>query len=211
MEFTLRYQGDLPACTQSKSRTYEKHEIRKVWARQLAELWRLDKRLNVIPLDKIPVAEKSERYDYDVSRPINSETRFFFKVVVGGIEFIPMVLSNRYMRCELSVRLHRYEGDDFTGRLLSEQGDIDNRIKTLFDSLRIPQDDPELPKNTTHDGTPFFCLLEDDSLITKLVIETRRILEPRPIEHGDNWTIADIDVRLTPLVAMIANVELLFP
>ena len=57
-------------------------------------------------------------------------------------------------------------------------GDIDNRIKVLFDGLRIVDAPSELGKErAATDGSedPFFCLLEDDSLIN---ITTDRLFTP---------------------------------
>lgn len=52
-------------------------------------------------------------------------------------------------------------------------GDIDNRLKTLFDALRLPNQTNELVgyDNPAPDENPFFCLLEDDSLITHVSVE----------------------------------------
>ena len=58
-------------------------------------------------------------------------------------------------------------------------GDIDNRVKTLLDALRMPHDSSELPKDPPAlDEDPFFCLLEDDALVTELALVTDRLLEP---------------------------------
>jgi hypothetical protein len=57
-------------------------------------------------------------------------------------------------------------------------GDIDNRIKTLIDALRIPEANERYAQRTPGpDEQPFFCLLEDDKLVSKLSIETDQLLE----------------------------------
>ena len=64
------------------------------------------------------------------------------------------------------------------GGLLSA-GDLDNRVKTLFDALRKPKSKSELGGVVpAEDEDPFFCLLEDDSLITHTNVETDTLLEP---------------------------------
>jgi hypothetical protein len=88
-------------------------------------------------------------------------------------------------------------------------GDLDNRIKTLLDALKIPND-KELPSGAKPSGTenPFFCLLEDDSLITHIRIITDRLLvskdEQEIIEtvpgekgskHPGNWVYLIIRVK----------------
>ena len=62
---------------------------------------------------------------------------------------------------------------------LGDDGDIDNRLKTLFDSLRVPQHETEAGQAGGHDFEgPVYCLLEDDSLIEKVSLESERWLEP---------------------------------
>ena len=63
---------------------------------------------------------------------------------------------------------------------MAQSGDLDNRIKTLFDALKIPREASALPSDAKpdEDQKPFFCLLQDDSLITKFSIEADRLLEP---------------------------------
>ena len=66
------------------------------------------------------------------------------------------------------------------GAIISSGGDIDNRLKTLLDALKVPSEPTAVPPGSTpQEGeVPFFCLLEDDSLITKLTVDTDRLLEP---------------------------------
>jgi hypothetical protein len=57
---------------------------------------------------------------------------------------------------ELQLELLRPEPPE---RLLTEAGDMDNRLKTLFDALTMPRHADALPKNIQpeSDETPFFC------------------------------------------------------
>jgi hypothetical protein len=59
-------------------------------------------------------------------------------------------------------------------------GDLDNRIKTLIDALRRPLNANELRGNETpgEGEDPFYCLLEDDKLVSHLEVETDTILDP---------------------------------
>ena len=65
------------------------------------------------------------------------------------------------------------------GRVVTQGGDLDNRLKTLFDALRAPKPG-ELPKGDSpgEGEEPFFCLLEDDALISAVSVETDRLLRP---------------------------------
>lgn len=49
-----------------------------------------------------------------------------------------------------------------------------------MDALKVPSELTELPRGETpeEDENPFFCLLQDDSLITRLSVEADRLLEP---------------------------------
>jgi hypothetical protein len=80
---------------------------------------------------------------------------------------------------ELQVVLLRPEPP---GRLITQGGDIDNRVKTLFDSLTMPRHPAQdLPAGITPtaDEAPFFyCLLEDDNLVTAVDVRTDQLLEP---------------------------------
>lgn len=78
------------------------------------------------------------------------------------------------MICELDILFLRREPP---GAVVNHGGDIDNRIKILFDALRIPQSEKELPANEDiPGGTILFCLMEDDGLITRVNIESERLL-----------------------------------
>jgi hypothetical protein len=68
---------------------------------------------------------------------------------------------------------------DHPGNLIASGGDIDNRIKTLFDSLRMPNNWGEVARFPADaDENPFHVLLEDDSQITKVSVTTERLLTP---------------------------------
>ena len=57
-------------------------------------------------------------------------------------------------------------------------GDIDGRIKTLFDALRMPSEEEEKVGGTPT-ANPLYCLLESDSLISDLSVRTARLLGDR--------------------------------
>lgn len=114
MRFTLVYQGDLPP----KGRAEEKWRIRYEIEPQLRQLW------TVPPFDSI-AKYKDQNYkpnDCYVGKKIRD------------IEFIPCISDIIKMRAELHVRLLSAA---MPGGLV-HCGDIDNRLKTLLDSLCIP-------------------------------------------------------------------------
>ena len=77
-------------------------------------------------------------------------------------------------------------------------GDIDNRLKTLLDSLKIPSEPGALPPDAAPNSKDkfFFCLLEDDNLITELSVNTKQLLGP-VLERGEVIVILDIETIKT--------------
>ena len=70
---------------------------------------------------------------------------------------------------------------------------MDNRVKTLFDSRSVPANTNQIVGLAPAAGeTPFYCLLEDDSLITGFEIRTERLLEPLPDRNNVRLTISAI-------------------
>ena len=67
---------------------------------------------------------------------------------------------------------------DNPGGPIESCGDLDNRIKVLFDGLRIPHECSEVVGQPEQDENPFFCLLEDDKLITDITVRTDKLLTP---------------------------------
>jgi hypothetical protein len=150
MNFTLTYDGEL----KTDGNKQHKHEIRRVFHRQLAEFWKAS-----------PICQ--------LKKPDDALVR-----TIGKYKFFPLTSSARNEVAELQITLLRpHHGP---GYIIGEGGDIDNRLKTLFDSLRMPRTPDEIPGNDHlgEDEDPFFCLLEDDILITRLSVQADRLLEP---------------------------------
>ncbi len=153
MNFTLTYDGDLFATKKGSRLVEHKQEIRRKIHRQLLELFKGS--------------------GIDLSKP--SFKNIF--TTIGKFQFYSLVSAARKECAELQIILLRPGKPP--GYIIGEGGDIDNRLNTLFDSLRIPQK-KEIPsgdkpkKNEKH----FLCLLEDDILITKLSVTTDRLLKP---------------------------------
>jgi hypothetical protein len=74
-------------------------------------------------------------------------------------------------------------------------GDLDGRIKTLFDALRMPtKEEEEAGEVATND--PLCCLLQNDSLISELAIKTGRLLGAKATKvHAVRHTI-DVTVKV---------------
>lgn len=92
--------------------------------------------------------------------------------------FVPLVSAEMNVIAELSITIL---GPEAPGSLLTQGGDLDNRIKTLLDALTMPQHANALAVDTVpgEDELPFFySLLEDDNLVTAVSVRTEQLLEP---------------------------------
>lgn len=154
MEFRLFYRGDL----KSNGSVKHKHAIRECIHRQLKHLW------NQKPLSELRSKLLSGQEPAGCIRPLE------------GFIFAPLVQPRIDLIVDLDITLMRPEEP---GSIVTQAGDIDNRLKTLFDALRMPQKRDEIPNDCLPGTTdsPFFCLLEDDNLISGLRVTTDRLLD----------------------------------
>ena len=157
MKLVLHYRGKLNA----NGKPDHKHDLRKHFHQQLATLWQQE------PLCEQPYLLKGKTEDNKLSllRPL------------GPFLFAPLITNELNVVAELSITLLRPESP---GHLITQGGDIDNRLKTLFDALTMPRHENALPKEAVpnKNETPFFCLLEDDNLVTAVAVRTEQLLEP---------------------------------
>src|SRR5215218_4838654 len=79
----------------------------------------------------------------------------------------PLVCKPLHLLAEIGILMLRSE---LPGGHRNEWGDIDSRLKTLFDALRVPGVPQEIASNTRPSSAnePHFILLEDDALITRI-------------------------------------------
>jgi len=114
---------------------------------------------------------------------------------VGSFVFVPLVSRRWDTIAEVEVLFLRRSSP---GQLIGHGGDIDNRMKTLFDALRVPQA-TELPDGEAagEGEEPFYCLLQDDALVTALSVRTDEWLEPG--DPSDVLLIIQVSVEATRL------------
>lgn len=163
MEFRLTYRGPLAA----NGLVAEKQAIRRALHPQLAELWQQEPLRSIGP-DGRRLWEQG------------AEPSLLFPV--GSFNFIPVVSERIHLIGHLDILFLRRERP---GAVVTSGGDLDNRLKTLLDALRIPKNRDELPRGDQpkNGEVPFFCLLEDDSLITRINVTTDRLLDPGERSH----------------------------
>ena len=164
MQFRLIYEGRLPSAGRSNTRNKEKHLIRKALHKQLSQLWQNQPILSRY----LSVDQPNTQSGVDMMAD---------KFKTCGFRFLP--LTHDYfgsLACSLDIL---FLSHDQPGDLIKHGGDIDNRIKVLFDALRMPQNKTELKDQIPEkDEDPFFCLLQDDKQIIEVKITTDRLLTP---------------------------------
>jgi hypothetical protein len=152
MEFTLLYEGELLSAGDSE----EKHRLREYFHPQLFQLWH-----------QRPLDSHRWRWHKDQDHNIHEE--------IDGRHFVPNITTRLKLVGELDILLLRPEEP---GRLISG-GDVDNKLKTLFDGLRTPNIRTEVPQwmAPNSDREPLLCLFEDDKLITRVNVKVDRLLK----------------------------------
>jgi hypothetical protein len=175
MQFHLTYEGQLLGASRSNTRAKHKHEIRQAFHKQLRRLWQSDPVLRDLKLyvntDPLPEQDALARF----GRPVPAIESLASNFARNGYRFVPLVIESFMTLCKVEILFLR---PDLPGGLL-ESGDIDNRIKTIFDALRMPKDRAELGgyDKPGSDDDPFFVLLEDDKLIDSVSVTTGLMLE----------------------------------
>jgi hypothetical protein len=158
MRLTLHYRGIL----RSNGSPAHKHEIRQHFHIQLRTVWAQQ------PLVENPNLLQPKRRDGD----------YCFLRPVGDFTFVPLVTEETNTIAELSITMLRPETP---GGIITQGGDLDNRMKTLFDALTMPRHANALPPGVVpleNEKPYFYCLLEDDNLVTTISVRTEQLLEP---------------------------------
>jgi hypothetical protein len=201
MEFRLTYKGPLnstqrdPTNSQPDKNAEHKHKLRKHFHKQLKRLWAVTPYLSNIDSRRLPHLRTSEGDYHDIVALSQKYARY-------GFNFVPLVTQAIEVLCELQVLFLR---PDKPGDLIWA-GDIDNRIKTLIDALRLPMENERYAERKPDaDEAPFFVLLEEDKLVTKLSIETDQLLEfdSKPV----NEVMLVITARVRPYKMHMGNLE----
>lgn len=159
LEFRLVYRGPLEAASRNDTRTNRKQSIRRFLHPQLKAL--------------------HEQYHFlsvNVEHWANQYSRL-------GFRFVPLITPEQGQYCSLDILFLRRERP---GNLIQSGGDLDNRLKVLMDGLRVPDTMDEMGKDSTPQSgeDPFYCLLHNDSAITKISVTTDTLLRPPTADEG---------------------------
>jgi hypothetical protein len=170
MQFTLVYRGDLPPNGDAD----QKWDIRRKLEPQLRML------CSTPPFDALKRRQ-------DPKEP----AMIYIGKKLNGIDYIPVISTKHGVRAQLDILSLSSE---LPGGALN-CGDIDNRMKTLFDALSAPANKQQVPQNPdTEPDRRVYCLLEDDRLVTSVKVENERLLDVPP---GDRDALVIIRVRPT--------------
>lgn len=208
MRFRLTYQGRL----QGNGRPSHKHEIRCQFHEQLKRLWEVHP-----PLQRFVYTKHTTGWDAALEgfenaldgrpsppprhmRDVLSERFNRF-----GYQFVPLATEDLNVSVGLDVLFLRHEPP---GSFISS-GDIDNRLKTLFDALQVPQQASEMSNcpPAAEGQCPLFVLFDNDKIVSKLTVETDRLLQPisdaGQIELSDTRVV--IGVTIVPYTQSLLN------
>lgn len=195
MKFILRYEGDL----RSNDDFRRKWIIRNQFHPQLEELWEVNpslqtvKKRRYLPTGGWWVVEGHHSLPEQVrdSTPQADTLDLCAPIVVGNRRFIPLVRDTLALQCGLKVLFLRKEPP---GRVY-QGGDLDNRLKTLFDALSVPNKDQVVDEG--NDDFPIHCLLEDDRLITRVDVDTQRLLSAQTASKHYVHLVIEVDIRVS--------------
>jgi hypothetical protein len=192
MQFRLTYEGKLL----SNGHSQHKHEIRKTFHPQLRRLWDITPSLKEMRNPVLDLVEVNRR-------PDRSRVEYLAEQFSrNNYNFVPLVTRDLGVSfCGIEILFLR---PDPPGSILTKS-DIDNRLKTLFDALRMTNGKAELGGCDVPgpDENPFFCLLEDDALVTKVSVETDYLLQPIGADFDKNDARLVITVTIQPAITRL--------
>jgi hypothetical protein len=184
LEFRLLYQGILRA----NGSVEDKFSIRRQLHPQLRRLWRENPLLRDA-CERIGLPhDPSNPFEYGIDTLAGR---------IGDFRFLPLSQKKFFLRCSIDVLFLRREKP---GKVFM-RGDIDNRLKTLFDALKMPSPFQECgEQKPKEDENPFYVLLEDDETIADVSVTTDRLLQfPPEHEYSKDYAVLVINVKLEPI------------
>lgn len=198
LKFTLTYDGEL----RSNGGPKEKWDIRKKLHPQLEELWQIDPVLKQVwaerswPVDAGYYVEPhhsiSDEYAESPPVPGANYIDLCAPVEKGKRKFLPLVRETYLLTCALKIIFLRKEPP---GRVY-QGGDLDNRLKTLLDALSVPAHDEQVVTSDTDAPPVIYTLMQDDSAITRIDVDTHRLLSRPDGNKHDVRLVIEVDVRV---------------
>jgi len=148
MRFSLYYRGTLRA----NGNREHKHDLRLHFHSQLDTLWNQPplSTLRDAAFDPNPADPGQGSSNPNLAAIARLSQPPSLVVDIAGHSFVPLVAQGLRGVASLRVRLLRPEPP---GRLITQGGDIDNRLKTLFDAMKIP-DQNQLTERSIPNSQP---------------------------------------------------------
>jgi hypothetical protein len=196
VEFRLLYSGDQLVSDGDAS---QKQIVRRQFHPQLKQLWNSDTRLKKL-------AEFRGQQGFDIGTKfdtdeIKEKSRQYFFADKGknyqraAFHCVPLIEEEHFLRVSIDILFLRRDQHP----MILQGGDIDNRLKTLFDAFRVPNCTGDLGDGPDEGEQPFFVLLQDDKLISDVRVNTDNLLLlPENATPKSRDVFLVIDVKLQP-------------
>jgi hypothetical protein len=201
VQFRLLYTGRLLGASRNDTRAALKHEIRREFHPQLKRLWETNTGAALYARSKAGRWMQDHPEDQATFDGSNKQRQHFGLLHLAekwsraGRGFVPLITEELCFRCSLDILFLRPEESGMVIR----GGDLDNRLKTLFDALRLPKNADEMGGLSGSEDTTY-CLLEDDSLISEVRVNADQLLLlPHETEISPNDVFLVIDVKMQHL------------
>jgi hypothetical protein len=196
VEFRLLYSGNQLL---SNGDPTQKHVIRREFHPQLKHLWKSNSQLVRLATGR-GISDLPEGGNVNDKATAEAAQSAFFNRMGnlyqhGNHRFVPLIEQSHCLRVSIDILFLRRDQHP----LIKEGGDIDNRLKTLFDAFRVPDTTAGLGGAPGEDEDPFFVLLEDDGLISEIKVSTDNLLmlpQQKAADAKDAFLV--IDVKLKP-------------
>ena len=199
MEFRLYYRGSL----KSNGNIGEKQKIRRIFHAQLKKLWSQE------PLNEYSGGEYADgrlhyvNYLTEDDNDAGEGASIIYSL--SEFKFACLITERLKLHAEIDILFLRPEP---SGHIIhTGGGDIDNRLKTLFDGLRRPSNIQEIPIGDAPQAeeSPFHCLLSDDALISKVTVTTDQLLDA----NSPDEVVLVIHVRIKGRSTTLGNLGLI--
>jgi hypothetical protein len=205
VKFTLIYDGCLPSSGNKPQPTYVS-KIRNDFHDQLADLWdnnvvfrQLARTARTYPgggffgTGEYPPPELPN-YNEPIRLLQPGQTDYCAAISVpdANASYIPIVRNSLYLNCAVDILFLRHEEPM---SLMRAGGDLDGRLKTLFDALKMPH--PNEPyKGEKPIANPLYVVLEDDALISDFSVKSGRLLGRRPKHEQAVRLTVDVTIKV---------------
>lgn len=198
MRFHLIYHGKLPASA-NKAKPDDVRRIREEISPQLEYLWHTHHALRSLSEQaavKRPASGVTRLGTNLTPRELAEHYPSEYEYLAGQIHvrdkaYIPVIRESLSLSCELSILFLRQEE---AGRLVTQGGDLDGRIKCLLDALRMPS--PDEQERSPPNLDRIFCLMQGDELVSRLDVETDRLLFPQTTHQHEVHLTIEVSINV---------------